>query len=191
MLDDDIEEVLFKPEAIAAKVKELGDRISEDYRNEDLLLISVLKGSMFFTADLMRAIRLPVTLDFMAISSYGESTSTSGVVRILKDLEENIGGRHALVVEDIVDTGLTLGYLMKTLRLRQPASLRLCTLVDKPARRILPIQVDYRGFEIEDRFVVGYGLDFAQRYRHLPYIGVIKQSVVQAHTRAQADVGAA
>lgn len=179
-LHEDIEQVLITAPQIEAKVLELAARITHDYADQEVLMVSVLKGSFFFTADLMRAIKRPLVLDFMAISSYGESTTSSGVVRILKDLEENIGGRHVLVVEDIVDTGLTLGYLLKTLRLRQPASLRLCTLVDKPVRRILPIQVDYRGFEIEDRFVVGYGLDYAQNYRHLPYIGVLRPDRIAA-----------
>ncbi|HEY4002696.1 MAG TPA: hypoxanthine phosphoribosyltransferase [Candidatus Xenobia bacterium] len=179
-MHEDIEQVLITAPQIEAKVLELAARITHDYADQEVLMVSVLKGSFFFTADLMRAIKRPLVLDFMAISSYGESTTSSGVVRILKDLEENIGGRHVLVVEDIVDTGLTLGYLLKTLRLRQPASLRLCTLVDKPVRRILPIQVDYRGFEIEDRFVVGYGLDYAQNYRHLPYIGVLRPDRIAA-----------
>lgn len=173
----DVKSVLFDEETLARRIRELGQQISEDYRGKDMVLVCVLKGSLYFTADLIRHIAIPITLDFIASSSYGESTRTSGVVRILKDLEESIENRHVLIVEDIVDTGLTLGYLIKTLKLRHPASIRTCTLLDKPVRRILEVPVDYRGFEVGDHFVIGYGLDFAGRYRALPSICVLKDEM--------------
>lgn len=173
----DVKSVLFDEETLARRIRELGQQITEDYRGKDLVLLCVLKGSLFFTSDLMRHIAIPMTLDFIASSSYGESTRTSGVVRILKDLEEPIEGRHVLIVEDIVDTGLTLGYLIRTLKLRKPASIRTCTLLDKPVRRILEVPVDYRGFEVGDHFVMGYGLDFVNRYRALPCVCVLKDEM--------------
>jgi len=176
-LMQDIKTVLFDEETIARRIRELGQQITDDYRGKDLMLLCVLKGSLFFTADLMRHISIPMTIDFIASSSYGESTRTSGVVRILKDLEEPIENRHVLIVEDIVDTGLTLGYLIRTLKLRKPQSIRTCTLLDKPVRRILEVPVDYRGFEVADHFVVGFGLDFAGRYRTLPSICVLKDEL--------------
>ncbi|MBI3926062.1 MAG: hypoxanthine phosphoribosyltransferase [Armatimonadetes bacterium] len=148
-------------------------QITADYQGNELLLLCVLKGSILLTADLMRRISLPVVVDFIGISSYGDATESSGVVRILKDLEEDIAGRHVLIVEDIVDTGLTLSYLVRALQLRKPASLKVCTLLSKPARRRVEVDVHYLGFTIEDRFVIGYGLDYSGRYRHLPYIGVL------------------
>jgi hypoxanthine phosphoribosyltransferase len=171
---DDIAEVLVSEEQIQAKVVELGKRISQDYAGEELLLIGLLRGAIVFLSDLMRAIEIPVRLDFIGISSYGASTE-SGAVRLVMDLETDIAGRHVLVVEDIVDTGKTLAYLVDNLRSRQPASLRVCALLDKPERRQVPIQVDYVGFEIPDKFVVGYGLDFAEGYRNLPFVGVLKE----------------
>lgn len=174
----DVKHVLLDEQTIAQRIQVLGRQIDEDYRGKDLLMLCVLKGSMFFVADLMRQLTLPMTVDFIAISSYGEATSTSGVVRILKDLEEPIEGRHVLVVEDIVDTGLTLGYLIRTLKLRKPASIKICTLLDKPVRRILETPLDYIGFEIGDHFVVGYGLDYANRYRTLPAICVLKDELL-------------
>ena len=176
---DHIEDVLISAAALQERVQTLGAQLTRDYTGKDLLLLSILRGSMVFTADLMRHIALPLELDVMAISSYGDSSTSSGVVRIVKDLEQGLAGRHVLVVEDIVDTGLTLGYLLKTLRLRQPASLAVCALLDKPARRILPVPVDYLGFSIEDKFVVGYGLDYAQHYRHLPCIATLKPEFIQ------------
>ncbi len=173
----DLKQVLLDEDTIAARIADMGRQLDADYRDKDLVMVCVLKGSMLFVADLCRAMSVPLTLDFIAVSSYGESTSTSGVVRILKDLEEPIEGRHVLVVEDIVDTGLTLGYLVKTLKLRKPASVKICTLLDKPVRRILDAPIDYRGFEIGDHFVVGYGLDFANRYRTLPVVGVLKDEM--------------
>lgn len=166
--------ILFTAEEIAAKVKELGGAISSDYEGKDLLLINVLKGGVIFLSDLVRQIHLPLSIDFMAISSYGATTSTSGVVKIVKDLEASVEGKHVLVVEDIVDTGLTLGYLLKNIKSRNPASLKICSLLDRSVRRIVDMVIDYKGFEIPDVFVVGYGLDYGQRYRNLPFIAVLE-----------------
>ncbi len=174
---DDIAEILVGEAAIAARVRELGDRITRDYRGKDLVLVSILKGALPFLADLMRQIPIPLSLDFLEVSSYGASTESSGVVRILKDIANPIEGRDVLVVEDILDTGNTLAFVVEHLRSQRPASVRLCTLLDKPARRVVPIDIDYRGFEIADKFVVGYGLDYAERYRNLPFIGVLKPEV--------------
>jgi hypoxanthine phosphoribosyltransferase len=174
---DDIAEVLIDEQAIAAKVRELGTAIADDYRGKDLVLVSILKGALPFLADLMRRMPIPLALDFLEVSSYGEATESSGNVRILKDLAKPIEGREVVVIEDILDTGHTLSYVIEHLRSKQPRSVRLCTLLDKPARRIVPIQIDYRGFEIPDKFVVGYGLDYAERYRNLPFIGVLKPEV--------------
>jgi hypoxanthine phosphoribosyltransferase len=174
MVHDDIAEILVSEEEIEAKVAELGRRISEDYSGCTLLLIGLLRGAIVFLSDLMRAIDVPVALDFIGISSYGDSTE-SGAVRLVMDLETDIAGCHVLVVEDIVDTGRTLNYIVESLRARQPASLRICALLDKPERREVPIDVDYVGFTIPDKFVVGYGLDFAEGYRNLPFVGVLKE----------------
>ena len=168
-----IAEVLIVEDALRDRVTELGAEISADYAGRDLLLIGVLKGAVFFMADLMRAIDVHCEVDFMAISSYGASTDSSGVVRILKDLDINIDGRDVLVVEDIIDSGLTLSYLMRNLESREPASLEICALLTKPERREIQVPVRYVGFEIPNRFVIGYGLDFAERYRNLPYVGVL------------------
>ena len=162
----------------SARIAELGAEISADYAGRDLLLVGVLKGAVFFMADLMRHLTVPCEIDFMAISSYGASTDSSGVVRILKDLDINIEGRHVLVVEDIIDSGLTLSYLMRNLEAREPASLEVCALLTKPERREIDVPVRYMGFEIPNRFVIGYGLDFAERYRNLPYVGVLDESLV-------------
>jgi hypoxanthine phosphoribosyltransferase len=171
-------ETLIDAERLQARIRELGREISEDYAGRELLLVGVLKGAVFFMADLMRAIRVPCEIDFMAISSYGASTDSSGVVRILKDLDINIEGRHVLVVEDIIDSGLTLSYLVRNLEAREPASLEICALLTKPERREIDVPVRYTGFEIPNRFVIGYGLDFAERYRNLPYVGVLDESLV-------------
>ncbi len=177
---DDIAEVLLTREQIAARVTDLGRDISRDYAGRAPLLISVLKGAVFFVTDLSRAIDIPLSLDFMAITSYGSARAQSGVVRLIKDLDVEITGRHVILVEDIIDTGLTAGYLLRLLRARTPASLRICTLLDRPRRRILAdLPIMYRGFEIPDRFVVGYGLDYRERYRQLPFIGVLKDAVLQ------------
>jgi hypoxanthine phosphoribosyltransferase len=173
-MQNDIAEVLVDEASIRAKVTELGRRISDDYRGTNLVLVGLLRGAIVFLSDLMRAIDVPVQLDFIGISSYGASTE-SGAVRLVMDLETDIAGRHVLIVEDIVDTGKTLSYLAQVLQARGPASLRICALLDKPERRAVPIAVDYVGFEIPDKFVVGYGLDFAEGYRNLPFIGVLKE----------------
>lgn len=173
-MHDDIAEILVEEQAIRAKVAELGRRISDDYEGNTLLLVGLLRGAIVFLSDLMRAISIPVQVDFIGISSYGGSTE-SGAVRLVLDLETDIAGRHVLIVEDIVDTGKTLSYLAQTLMARQPASLRICALLDKPERRQVPIDVDYGGFVIPDKFVVGYGLDFAEGYRNLPFVGVLKE----------------
>jgi hypoxanthine phosphoribosyltransferase len=180
-LRDDIAEVLISAEEIAAKVQELGRQIAEAYQGKELVLVSVLKGAVVFLADLIRAIPAPLSIDLLAISSYG-GRDTSGMVRILKDLDQDIAGRHVLMVEDIVDTGLTLGYLLRTLQARQPASLQVCALLDRSVRRIVSLPLTFRGFEIPDRFVVGYGLDYQERYRNLPFIGVLKAEVLEART---------
>jgi hypoxanthine phosphoribosyltransferase len=177
-LQADVAEVLVSEAAIQARVSELGRRISDDYRGRNLTLVSVLKGSLPFMADLMRAIDVPLRIDLMEVSSYGgTSTESSGLVRILKDLSASISGEDVLLVEDIIDTGLTLNYLIRYLRGKNPASLRICTLLDKPARRLVEIPVDYTGFTIEDRFVVGYGLDYGELYRNLRFVGVLRPEV--------------
>jgi hypoxanthine phosphoribosyltransferase len=173
-----VAEVLVDQEALAERIAELGDEISEDYDGRDLLLVGVLKGAVFFMADLMRNIRVHCEVDFMAISSYGAATDSSGVVRILKDLDINIRDRHVLVVEDIIDSGLTLSYLVRNLSAREPASLEICALLTKPSRREIEVPVRYVGFEIPNRFVIGYGLDFAERYRNLPYVGVLNERLI-------------
>ena len=171
-------EILIEEDALQSRIRELGREISADYAGRELLLVGVLKGAVFFMADLMRSIAVPCEIDFMAISSYGASTDSSGVVRILKDLDINIEGRDVLVVEDIIDSGLTLSYLMRNLESREPASLEVCALLTKPERREIDVPVRYIGFEIPNRFVIGYGLDFAERYRNLPYVGVLDTELV-------------
>jgi hypoxanthine phosphoribosyltransferase len=174
-LDDDVAEILITEAELNGRIHALGQQISADYEGEDLLLVCVLKGAVTFLADLMRQIIIPHAVDFMAISSYGASTESSGIVRILKDLDTNISGRNVLIVEDIIDTGRTLNYITQNLRTRNPKSVRICTLLSKPSRREIEIPLDYVGFEIPNRFVIGYGLDFGEIYRSLPYIGVLKQ----------------
>ena len=177
IFDNDIQEVLFSEEQLKNRVQEIARQITADYQGKEIMLISVLRGSFVFMADLCRAIDLPCTLDFMAVSSYGKGTKSSGQVQITKDLSEDITDRHIIVVEDILDSGNTLSYLLKILENRHPASIRLCTLLDKPDRRTKPVQVHYSGFTIPDAFVVGYGLDYAEKYRNLPYIGILKPEV--------------
>jgi hypoxanthine phosphoribosyltransferase len=177
-LERGVTEVLIEEDRLKARVVELGEEISADYVGRDLLLVGVLKGAVFFMADLMRTLTIPCEIDFMAISSYGAQTDSSGVVRILKDLDINIEGRHVLVVEDIIDSGLTLSYLIRNLEAREPASLEVCALMTKPDRREIEVPVRYIGFEIPNRFVIGYGLDFAERYRNLPYVGVLDAELV-------------
>ena len=166
--------VLISEDDINKKIKELGARITKDYEGKTIHLICVLKGGVFFTCELAKRITVPVSIDFMSVSSYGSSKRTSGVVKIIKDLDENIAGRDVMVVEDIIDTGTTLSYLMELLRQRKPASLSLCTMLDKPERRLHEVKVDHVAFTVPDKFIVGYGLDYAQKYRNLPYIGVIE-----------------
>jgi hypoxanthine phosphoribosyltransferase len=173
-----VSKVLIEEDAVAARVAELGSDISSDYAEKDLLLVGVLKGAVFFMADLMRQLTIPCEVDFMAISSYGASTDSSGVVRILKDLDINIEGRDVLVVEDIIDSGLTLSYLIRNLDSRNPASLEVCALLTKPDRREIDVHVRYTGFEIPNEFVIGYGLDFGERYRNLPYVAVLEPDAV-------------
>ena len=177
-LETGVESILIDEDRLRARIAELGEEISADYAGRDLLLIGVLKGAVFFMADLMRQLTVPCEIDFMAISSYGASTDSSGVVRILKDLDINIEGRHVLVVEDIIDSGLTLSYLMRNLEAREPASLEVCALLTKPDRREIDVPVRYVGFEIPNEFVVGYGLDFAERYRNLPYVAVLQSDLL-------------
>lgn len=165
--------IMLSEEKVNARIAELAKQISEDYAGRSVHLICILKGSIFFTCELAKRITVPVTLDFMSVSSYGDGTKSSGVVRLVKDLDEPLQDKDVLVVEDIIDSGRTLSYLLENLERRNPASLRLCTLLDKPDRRVTDVKVDYTGFEIPDEFVVGYGLDYAQRYRNLPYIGVV------------------
>lgn len=179
MLQQDIQRTLFSQEEIDRRLEELAAEINRDYAGKEPMLISVLRGSFVFMADLTRKITLPCTVDFMAVSSYGKGTTSSGQVQITKDLSDDIEGKDILVVEDILDSGNTLSYLMKLLQARHPASIRLCTLLDKPERRVVPVQADYVGFTIPDEFVVGYGLDYAEKYRNLPYIGVLKPSVYE------------
>ena len=174
-LEQGVSEVLVDEETLRARVLELGEEISTDYAGRDLLLVGVLKGAVFFMADLMRQLTVPCEVDFMAISSYGAASDSSGVVRILKDLDIPIENRHVLVVEDIIDSGLTLSYLMRNLTARRPATLEVCALLTKPDRREIDVPVRYVGFEIPNRFVVGYGLDLAERYRNLPYVGVLQE----------------
>lgn len=177
--EQDIAQVLLTQEQIAVRVAELGAQISVDYAGKELMLICILKGANIFLADLARQITLPLSYDFVAVSSYGADTKSSGVVRILKDLDESVESKHVLVVEDIVDTGLTLrlSYLLENLRSRRAASVKVCTLLDKPSRRRMDVPVDYHGFQVEDRFVVGYGLDYGGKYRNLPYVGVLKPEI--------------
>lgn len=178
-MQNDIKEILFTEEEIAEKVKELGQQISKDYSGENLTVVGILKGSNIFMGDLIRKIDIPLSIDFMVVSSYGQSTESSGVVKVLKDLEYSIEGKNILIIEDIIDTGLTLDYLKENLLRRKPKSLKICTLLDKPARRKVDLKVDYIGFEIPDAFIVGYGIDYAERYRNLPYVAVLKEEVYQ------------
>jgi hypoxanthine phosphoribosyltransferase len=174
MRDDHIGEILVQPDELRARVRELGEQVSHDYEGLDLLLVGVLKGAVFFLSDLMRHIEIPVEVDFMAVASYGSATDSSGVVRILKDLDTPIEGRDVLIVEDIVDSGLTLQYLMRSLGARNPRSLEVCALLMKPERRKVDVPTRYVGFEIPDRFAIGYGLDHAERYRNLPFVAALK-----------------
>lgn len=177
MLEKDIQEVLFSEEQLSSRVNEIARQITQDYHGKEIVLISVLRGSFVFMADLCRRIDLPCTVDFMAVSSYGSGTSSTGQVQITKDLSSDIAGKHIIVVEDILDSGNTLSYLLKLLAQRKPASIRLCTLLDKPERRVKPINADYVGFTVPNAFIVGYGLDYSEKYRNLPYIGILKPEI--------------
>ncbi len=189
-MHEDLECILISAEQLQHRIKELGEQITADYAGTDLLLVGVLKGAVVFMVDLARQIRLPVELDFMAVSSYGRSTESSGIVRILKDLDTSVEGRHVLVVEDVIDTGLSLRYIVEHLHNQRPASLRICTLLNKQKARKADVTVDYIGFSIPDRFVVGYGLDYAEIYRNLPYIGILKAEVAQRARRNGVAFGA-
>lgn len=176
-MNQDIQEIFFTEEQLQTRVRELGAQITGDYAGKDPLFVGILKGSFVFMADLMRRIDLNCRIDFMSVSSYGSGTSTTGAVKITKDLSYDIENRHVIVVEDILDSGVTLHYLSGYLRNRKPASIAICTLLDKPARRRAPVQADYVGFNCPDAFIVGYGLDYAEKYRNLPYIGVLKPEI--------------
>ena len=176
-MTDDILKILLTQEQIEARVRELGKEITEKYKDEEPLFIGILKGSFIFMADLIRNVNLKCSMDFMAVSSYGNGTTSSGAVKINKDLNEDITGRHIIIVEDILDSGVTLNYLCGYLKNRRPASITLVTLLDKPARRKAPVQAEFVGFQVPDEFVVGYGLDFAEKYRNLPFVGVLKPEV--------------
>ena len=176
-MDQDILKVLITEEELRECVKKLGEQISRDYQGKNLLMVSVLKGSVVFMSDLMRSITIPAQIDFMSVSSYGSGVKTSGVVKIIKDLDQQLEGKDLLIVEDILDSGMTLSYLSQLLRARNPRSIRIATLLDKPERRTADIQADYYGFRVPDAFVVGYGLDYSEKYRNLPYIGVLKPEV--------------
>lgn len=177
----DVEEVLYTEDEIAERVRQLADLINRDYEERQVYLTGILKGAVVFTADLMRRLEVPVRLDFMAVSSYGVSSRSSGVVRILKDLDADVEGKHLLIVEDIVDTGLTLHYLLDGLRARRPATLAVCAFLDKPSHRRTEVTVDYTGYSVPDCFIVGYGLDYAGRYRNLPYLGILKKEIYTGH----------
>jgi hypoxanthine phosphoribosyltransferase len=186
-MDEDIAEILVTEEQIRSRIAELGEQITRHYEGKNLLLLGTLKGAVPFIGDLARAIHLPLEIDYMAVGSYGDSTESSGIVRILKDLEGPIDRKHVLIVEDIIDSGLTLHYLVDVLQRRKPLSLRICTLLDKDRERIKAVELDYIGFRIPNKFVVGYGLDYAQRYRNLPYIGVLKPSIYEGTARPESQ----
>jgi len=177
---DDIDEILIPEAALQSRIREIGRAISSDYDGKEPLLVGILIGAFVFLSDLLRSISIPCGVDFMATSSYGDATESSGIVRILKDLDQSIEGRHVLIVDDIIDTGLTMDYLLETLRARYPASLRVCALLDKLPRRKRAVRIDYRGFEIPDKFVVGYGLDYSGRYRNVPFVCVLKPEVYRS-----------
>ena len=177
---DDIDEILVSEAALQSRIRELGGAISSDYEGKEPLLVGILIGAFVFLSDLLRSISIPCQVDFMATSSYGDATESSGIVRILKDLDQSIEGRHVLIVDDIIDTGLTMDYLLETLRARYPASLRVCALLDKVPRRKRAVRIDYRGFEIPDKFVVGYGLDYSGRYRNVSFVCVLKPEVYRS-----------
>ena len=175
----DVETILFDEDVLLKRIKELGEEISKDYAGEEVMLVGILKGASVFMSDLIRQITIPAYIDYMVVSSYGNSAETSGVVRIIKDLEDNIEGKNIIIVEDIIDTGLTLAYLIKNLLSRNPKSLKICTLLDKPVRREKEIEIDYKGFDVPDEFIIGYGIDYAEKYRNLPFVGLLKREVYE------------
>lgn len=179
-MHEDVQEILFTEEAVAARIRELGAEISRDYEGQDLLVIGILKGAAIFMGELVKRIDRLVEIDFMAVSSYGKSSESSGVVRIIKDLDHSIEGRHVLIAEDIIDSGLTLAYLKNLLQQRKAASVKIAALLDKPERHQVDTKADYLGFTVPDHFIVGYGLDYAEKYRNLPYVGVLKPEVYQS-----------
>jgi hypoxanthine phosphoribosyltransferase len=181
----DISGILITPEELQQRVREIGQAISQDYAGRNPLLVGVLKGVVFFMADLLRAITIPVEVDFIAVSSYSPESRQQGVVRLVKDLEGSITDQHVLFVEDVVDTGLTLNYILRNLRARKPASLEVCVLFNKPEHRLVDIPLKYTGFDLPDRFVVGYGLDYRERYRHLPFVGLLKPEVLQGNSKVE------
>lgn len=176
-MNDDIRAVLVSEQQLKDKVAQLGAQISQDYAGKDLVLVSILKGAVVFMADLMRAVTIPCSIDFMVVSSYGAGTTTTGLVKIIKDLDSDLSGKDVLIVEDILDTGVTLSKLVPMLKMRNPNSVKICTILDKPSRRKADIQPDYEGFQVPDEFVVGYGLDYDEKYRNLPYVGVLKPEI--------------
>lgn len=178
-MNQDIAKILLSEEEIKQRVLELGRQISEDYQGKDVVVVGVLRGAFVFLADLVRAIDMPVAIDFISVSSYGTGTSSTGVVRFLKDLDEEVSGRHVLLVEDIIDSGITLKYLLENMKTRKPLSVRICTLLSKPERRKVEIDVAYNGFIIPDHFVVGYGLDYSEKYRNLPYVGILDPKIYE------------
>lgn len=178
-MHEDVEKVLISEEQLKARIREMAEQINEDYKGKTVTVVTVLKGGVMFSVDLMRALDVPVEIDFMSASSYGASSKSSGTVKIEKDLDSSIEGKHVLLVEDIIDSGRTLKSLAELLRERGPASLEICTILDKPSRRVVDVDVKYIGFEIPDEFVVGYGLDYAQKHRNLPYVGILKRSVYE------------
>lgn len=178
-MKQDIKEILFSEEVLTKRIKELADKVSADYKGEELVVVGILKGSVIFAAELIKNISIPCEIDFMAVSSYGNSTETSGVVRILKDLDSNIEGKNILIVEDIVDTGVTLAYLLKYLKARKANSIEIVSLLNKQARRKSDLEVKYIGFEVPDAFIVGYGIDYAEKYRNLPFIGTLKPEIYE------------
>ncbi|TCO79348.1 hypoxanthine phosphoribosyltransferase [Marinisporobacter balticus] len=178
-MKQDVARILFSEKEIEEKVIALGNQITKEYKGKELVLIGVLKGANIFMSDLMRKIDMPITIDFMAVSSYGSSTTSSGVVKILKDLDNSIEDKHVIIIEDIIDTGLTLHYLCENLLSRNPKSLKICTLLDKPERRKVELKVDYKGYDIPDEFIIGYGIDYAEKYRNLPYVATLKRAVYE------------
>ena len=178
-MQNDIARILVTEEELKVRIKELGEAITNQYKGKELLVVGILKGSSVFMSDLIRQIQMPLNIDFMIVSSYGNATESTGVVKIIKDIEQSISDKHVLIVEDIIDSGLTLKYLTEMLQTRKPASIKLCTLLDKPAGRKVEVDVDYVGFEMPDEFIVGYGIDYAEGYRNLPYVGILKPEVYE------------